>query len=455
MYEPTQLFFYKPVFMLELLVAELMFASKLERRRYFALRLAGSLAVCFGAAFAFPLASYSAYYVSFMFLCFFGVTVAALAFSFKASFHDIIFCAISGYTVQHVVQEMYELLNSATGVGNMLDLDFYGNDAADIAANKIFYVMLYYTVYFVAFALCYFVAYMVFARKIKKYDILRINTVTMTVIVAVILVLDVIFSAIATYSVPKDGNLVATVLLHIYNIACCILVLVLLYELPKSRKNEREIVAIRQLHEKEKEQYYESKENVELINIKCHDLKHQIRMIGEGNAVSSGAIAEIENIIDIYDATFTTDSEALNVILKEKSLICKKQSIRLACIVDSSKFGFVSDIDLYALFGNLLDNAIEAVKTLDAERRTIGLSVRAQNGIIRINVYNGYKGEIKFEGDLPITTKENKLYHGYGLKSIKRIVDKYDGEMSISTDNGIFEVNIVFEDRSPSQQCEI
>lgn len=445
MYEPTQLFFYKPIFMLELLVAELLFASKLGRRKYFALRMIAGTVVCFAIAFAFPVASYSAVYSSFMFICFFAVSVLSLVFSFKASLHDIIFCAISGYTVQHVVSELFELVNSVTGVGTMLHLDFYGNGAAgSVSAGNILYVMLYYSAYFLTFAVFYFAAYMLFARKIRKYNILQINTVTMTVNVAFILIVDVIFSAVVTYSVPSENNIAALVLLHIYNIACCILVLVLLYELPKSKKMASELVAIRQLQEKEKEQYFESKENVELINIKCHDLKHQICRIGEGNAIDKGAIKEIESLIDIYDATFTTDSEALNVILKEKSLICKKQSIRLACIVDSSKFGFISDIDLYALFGNLLDNAIEAVKALDEDRRTVGLSVRVQNGIVRINVYNGYAGDIKFEGGLPVTTKEDKASHGFGLKSIRRIVDKYDGEMSISADNGVFEVNIVF-----------
>jgi nitrogen fixation/metabolism regulation signal transduction histidine kinase len=222
-----------------------------------------------------------------------------------------------------------------------------------------------------------------------------------------------------------------------------VLALILLFELPKGKKLQREIDVLQQLHNKEKEQYFISKENIELINIKCHDLRHQIRTIGQSSALDETAVAEIAKLVDVYDSTYKTECEALNVILMEKSLLCKKDEIDFSCIIDGTKLGFVKDTDVYALFGNLLDNAIEAVRSLKKEERTIGVVVKTQNGIISLNVYNSFKGKIKYDGGLPVTTKKEKAHHGFGLKSVRNIVASYGGQMQIATGNGVFDVRIV------------
>jgi len=78
------------------------------------------------------------------------------------------------------------------------------------------------------------------------------------------------------------------------------------------------------------------------------------------------------------------------------------------------------------------------------EDRIITLMVRKAHGMVLIHVDNRYVGELKFENGLPLTTKGNKLYHGYGLKSIRNVVEKYDGSFDISTKDGLFELNIIF-----------
>ncbi|MCX4314336.1 MAG: GHKL domain-containing protein, partial [Clostridia bacterium] len=76
--------------------------------------------------------------------------------------------------------------------------------------------------------------------------------------------------------------------------------------------------------------------------------------------------------------------------------------------------------------------------------RSIGLSVKSINDFVAIHVYNGYGGDIKFENGLPITRKQSKAYHGFGLKSVKHTVEKYDGVLRVSADDGIFNVKILF-----------
>lgn len=446
MYGLTQLFLYRPLFMVQLLSAELLFAFRLEKRSHFWWRFAGSIIACLEISLLFPVAAFNAVYSSFMFICLFMVSLGALCFCFKASFQNVVFCAIAGYTVQHVVQEVYEMFNAIFNFSSMINMDFYGAEEIDfekLAQNWVV-VFGYFSVYTIAYCAFYYGAFMLFSRNIKKYNIFEMNTLSVLVAAVLILLIDVIFGSIVIYVVPKENNLVAITLLHVYNIACCVLALIMLFEFPKNKKLQREINFLQQLHSKEKEQYFISKENIELINIKCHDLRHQIRTMGQTNAIDEATVTEIANLVDIYDSTYKTESEALNVILMEKSLLCKKDEIDFSCILDSSELSKMKDTDIYALFGNLLDNAIEAVRSLKKEERTIGVVVKTVNGVITINVYNSYAGKIKYEGGLPITTKKEKANHGFGLKSIRNIVIKYGGQMRITTENGVFDVRIIF-----------
>ena len=104
----------------------------------------------------------------------------------------------------------------------------------------------------------------------------------------------------------------------------------------------------------------------------------------------------------------------------------------------------MSDADLYALFGNLTDNAIEAVKDLPDGKRTISFSIKEVRGFLSVNIHNLYEGKLEFENGLPVTTKGDRANHGYGMKSVRMICRKYNGEMTIKADGGAFNLNMIF-----------
>ena len=85
------------------------------------------------------------------------------------------------------------------------------------------------------------------------------------------------------------------------------------------------------------------------------------------------------------------------------------------------------------------DNAIECVARLpEAEQRLVSVSVRARSGLALIQVENQLQGDLNFKDGLPQTTKEQKDYHGFGLRSIRYTVEKYGGHMTIHAENGRF-----------------
>ena len=99
---------------------------------------------------------------------------------------------------------------------------------------------------------------------------------------------------------------------------------------------------------------------------------------------------------------------------------------------------------MYSLFVNLLDNAIEAVEGLEEGKRYINLSAKEINGFLTVSTDNWYSSQIEFSDGLPKTTKSDKELHGYGMKSIKLVCKKYNGEMTVNAENGMFDLSIVF-----------
>ena len=201
----------------------------------------------------------------------------------------------------------------------------------------------------------------------------------------------------------------------------------------------------------QKENYRLSAESVELVNRKYHDLKHQIRLLR--SEISSGEklhyLDEMEQEIKSYEAQNKTGNEALDVLLTAKSIQCQNAGITLTCVADGKELDFLKPTDLSVLFGNALDNAIESVeKIADTEKRLIHLSVARQKQFVRIRVENCCEGEIRFVDGLPATGKDAN-YHGYGMKSIRSIVEKYSGSMTVKVQDGWFELRILLPVQSP------
>ncbi len=192
--------------------------------------------------------------------------------------------------------------------------------------------------------------------------------------------------------------------------------------------------------------YELSKDSVEMVNQKYHDLKHHIAVM-RANAVDSESIDyldQMEKDIKAYEAQNKTGNKVLDTILTVKSLTCQMNNSQLSVIADGRLLSMLDPIDISTLFGNILDNAIESVKEIsDTDKRLIHLNVLKQKQFILIRIENPYIGQIEYKNGLPITTKEDQINHGYGLKSVFNVVEKYHGSLTISNDKNWFEVRIL------------
>lgn len=436
----TQFEFYKSFqFIIELLVAEGLFLYSLNLRKFAYIRIPVGIALTFVFSYFFPIAYDNAYYMSMMFFVLFAFTILVAVFIFREAWLKIVFCCIAGYTLQHLAYEFYNLALNIMNVNADTPMGQYGSQAFSMFPNA-FIAIVYFYIYIVT----YFGAWFFFGNKIRRGEKLQIKSVFIFMLVVIIVAVDIILNAIVVNNLAPDGNREYLIIVGVYNSVCCIVAMVLQFEISMRYELEETLNTEKILRHQEKEQYALSKETIELINIKCHDLKHQIRNIGSRSSISEQSVKEIEDLISIYDSTVRTGNEALDVILTEKKLRCTQKNIGLSCIVDGKQLNFINDSDIYSLFGNLLDNAMEAVSGLEDGKKIIGLRVRAVGDLLSINVHNYYDSDLKFENGIPETTKEDKKYHGFGLKSISYVCDKYGGDLSITTQNNIFTVNIMF-----------
>lgn len=146
-----------------------------------------------------------------------------------------------------------------------------------------------------------------------------------------------------------------------------------------------------------------------------------------------------------YDSFVKTGNSALDILLTEKKLYCEKYGISLACMADGRRMDFISEEDIYSLFGNALDNAIESVSGEQPQNRFVSLSVSARSDLLVIHIDNYCAdGErIVFVDGLPQTTKPDSLYHGLGMPSMRFLTEKYGGTMTASVQDKLFVLNIV------------
>lgn len=192
--------------------------------------------------------------------------------------------------------------------------------------------------------------------------------------------------------------------------------------------------------------YQLSKESIDMVNQKYHDLKHQIALLkAEADAKQSVQYLEqIEQEVKIYETQNKTGNKVLDIVLTSKSCCCQGAGIELKSIVEGSLLDFMDDMDISALFGNLLDNAIEAAQKIPVkERRLIRLYVVREKQFLRICIENYCEEDIQFKNGMPVTTKKDKRIHGYGMKSIKSAVKKYNGSVVAGLKDHWFEVKIL------------
>ena len=208
----------------------------------------------------------------------------------------------------------------------------------------------------------------------------------------------------------------------------------------------RELDAVQSTLKNQYIQYKRSRESIEVLNMKYHDMKHQIAMLREMNDSEQIAafLDRMEADIKAYELQNKTGNSVLDTLLTSKSIQCDKHGITMIVVADGTLLDFMDAVDICSIFGNALDNAIEAAMKLeDREKKLIHINVSRFKSFVTIRIENYFNGSLRNEGGVFMTTKKNDKDHGYGIKSINYTVEQYDGVVDIKVNDNWFEIKIL------------
>lgn len=209
---------------------------------------------------------------------------------------------------------------------------------------------------------------------------------------------------------------------------------------------QQELIRMNAAMASQYERYRNYQNSIELVNIKYHDLKHQITGLrGETDPEQREAwISRMEEELEEFHPEQQTGSMVLDTLLVGKTKDFRKHQIKFTCVADGGLLRGLFVTDICSIFGNALDNAIEAVLLIeDPAKRIIHMTVTEKNSFVLIMIVNTCLNELKVEGGMPATTKKDRSQHGYGMRSIKRIAEKYGGTATWVVKNEMFELKVL------------
>ncbi len=440
LYPINSLFFYRLMFMGQLILCESIFLFRLPRKNKFVIKAPLLILSCFVLALIFPIPTDNPFYSMMMFFFFFAYTYFVALLLFQTNWKMLFFCLICGYTTEHIAYEVYQALSSFIVAGDLHEGGLYNYDSLNIFNGAVDV-----TLYIISFVNVLWVFYLAFAMRIKKgigFD--NKDGFKVLMMGFFFILLDIVINSAVSYYSTIHFERIYLGVVALVNALACLLGLLFIFEMYYRSSLRREYEIMKELRKEEKKQYMVSKETIDMINIKCHDFRHQIRKLGREENINEDRIKDINKLIKIYDSSIKTSNETLNVILSEKSLTCSKYGINFSCIANGELINFMSEEDIYSLFGNIVDNAIDAVKNLPSDKRIINLKIKSVGKMISVSESNYLSEGLTMQDGLPKSTKTDLTHHGYGMKSIRSVTEKYGGTMEISTDNNKYVISLLF-----------
>ncbi len=354
------------------------------------------------------------------YLLYFIFAMLIIFWSFSLNVKQALFYASAAYIIQHLRYGCMELLSWL----------LFDGDRSSLLANTISLLLALLLFAYTNFSL----------RKIVRKDEMNmVNNKQISLFVFSVLVM------INAWNMYIFGHGMGNLGSIFYLVVVCLLLLIIQFGMLERRKLLSDKQIMESLLVDVNRQRQNSTQNIDLLNRKFHDLKYQLAAMREMNHEQRDeSLNDLEKAIGLYDKNFNTGNTTLDTILTEKSFLCDRLEIDFSCIIDGACLDFMKPVDVYSLLGNALDNAIEAVeREKSSEKKVITLNMARRADLVSLCLINVCTGELHFENGLPLTQKDNRDEHGFGMKNIVYTVEKYRGNFRMSQKDGLFRIDIL------------
>lgn len=325
---------------------------------------------------------------------------------------------ISYIFVENDIREIFLYVCTETlvsALSNVFAVIIFENRMALIISSKSFYVIM-----------ALFIIYLLRKRKIvyntKIYMFLSLIMIMLQFIISNFIQLYLFF-------LNDYQELKLTLIFLILIILLVLFMLIYISDLYQTKQEYEKLKYIKESDEIIKNLYNE-------VKIAKHDMKHVYEMLGY--YISNHEYTKLSKFIDDKQENINkvpvliqTDNEIVNMILNNKIMKAYSHNLNVEFEVSLKKEIFINDCDINDLLSNALDNAID----YNIENGNIQIKIIQEEAYIYISIKNSTENK-------EMLTKKNITDHGFGIKSIKRICNKYNGVMETSLKNNEFTLQI-------------
>ena len=341
--------------------------------------------------------------------------VFATTYVYDTNILTAVFCCSSGYAVQ----------NLASGVTELV-LDLTLTDAEKMSA----YTSAGHHIVMLASACAVFtVTYLLVTKPLLRRGLRQVDDPWMLAMMVAVIAVIIGFDLLIKGLVADGLDVRAMVLLRIFHGIACVFTLGAGLQLLVVRRIEAERDAAWQVLAERERQFEASRENVEAINARVHDIRHSIGRLANDAQVDRDVLASIVREVDVYGTSLRTGNAAVDTVLAEKGLVCNREGIALSCVADGSLLAPIAPGDAYALFSTLLDEAVARTLTL-LGGRSVSLTVKEAWGNVAVHV--------------ECTQNEGAgVADGSRLVPLQALCDRYGATLATMDEGGAWHANVL------------
>lgn len=199
---------------------------------------------------------------------------------------------------------------------------------------------------------------------------------------------------------------------------------------------------VKELESKQK-YYYERLHAEEQVRAVYHDMKNHLLVLERQtqSAETAKMFEKLQKEVRMYEDYIHTGNDILDIILQEKAAYARKKQIDLSVSADFGGIDFVEPLDISTIFGNGLDNAVEASEKLPGKERVILLKAGRVHNFLSVRIENNCCEESGTRKRR--TTKQDHFFHGFGLSNMRKAAEKYGGQLTVKCENGKFTLKIL------------
>lgn len=195
--------------------------------------------------------------------------------------------------------------------------------------------------------------------------------------------------------------------------------------------------------ESQQDYYRQRARDEERIRSIYHDMKNHLLILESSQAAeAAGQMAqELRSQIAAYENYIHTGNDFLDIIIKDKAEKAREKHIDFSASIDFDGIDFIEPLDISTLFGNGIDNAVEASENLSGDQRVILVKAGRIQDFLSVLIENNCAQE--HQKDHGPTTKTDKFLHGFGIVNMKKTAEKYNGTCTANRDMGKFTLKIL------------